>query len=168
MEWKRVVYLVKYSRPLHFFNNFMAVVTSFCPTLCWLSKLEIVWSKPFWTVVTVTNLTVRDKSEVEALIFETCGGGWRSCYCCDLTLSLMAGAIQWPPLAKSAPVLQGRRFEWPQLMTIPIWVYIWRFFTLMDKKVSRKSFRAMLLRQGSLWKHIICIKRKIIHMKNTY
>ena len=28
-----------------------------------------------------------------------------------LTLSLMAGAIQWPPLAKSAPVLQGRRFE---------------------------------------------------------
>ena len=53
MEWKRVVYLVKYSRPLHFFNNFMAVVTSFCPTLCWLSKLEIVWSKPVWTVVTV-------------------------------------------------------------------------------------------------------------------
>ena len=28
-----------------------------------------------------------------------------------LTLNLMAGAIQWPPLAKSAPVLQGRRFE---------------------------------------------------------
>ena len=53
MEWKRVVYLVKYSHPLHFFNNFMAVVTSFCPTLCWLSKLEIVWSKPVWTVVTV-------------------------------------------------------------------------------------------------------------------
>ena len=23
-----------------------------------------------------TNLTVRDKSEVEALIYETCGGGW--------------------------------------------------------------------------------------------
>ena len=56
MEWKRVVYLVKYSHPLHFFNNFMAVVTSFCPTLCWLSKLEIVWSKPVWTVVTVNSM----------------------------------------------------------------------------------------------------------------
>ena len=55
MEWKRVVYLVKYSRPLHFFNNFMAVVTSVCPTLCWLSKLEIVWSKPVRTVVTVKS-----------------------------------------------------------------------------------------------------------------
>ena len=74
-----------------------------------------------------------------------------------LTLSLMAGAIQWPPLAKSAPVLQGRRFEWPQLMTIPIWVYIWRFFCLLGKNISRKKFRAMLLRQGSCWKIKFCI-----------
>ena len=46
MERRRIVYLVKYLHPLHFINNFMAVVTSICPTLCWLSKLELSASKP--------------------------------------------------------------------------------------------------------------------------
>ena len=72
MEWKRVVYLVKYSHPLHFFNNFMAVVTSVSPTLCWLSKLEIFWSKPVWTVVTVQLGCVSRGSEGRVRMLGLC------------------------------------------------------------------------------------------------
>ena len=46
MEWKRVVYLVKYSHPLHFFNNFMAVVTSVSPTLALIIQAGVSASKP--------------------------------------------------------------------------------------------------------------------------
>ena len=46
MEWKRVVYLVKYSHPLHFFNSFMAVVTSVCSTLLLIIQARVSVSEP--------------------------------------------------------------------------------------------------------------------------
>ena len=57
-----------------------------------------------------------------------------------LTLSLMAGAIQWPPLAKSAHVLQGMSFEWPHLVD--------------------NSYLGIGI--GLFWKIKICIKRGLL------
>ena len=53
IEWRQVVYLVKYSPPLCFYNKFMVVVTSVCPTFCYLSKLKCLFQNLFWKLITV-------------------------------------------------------------------------------------------------------------------
>ena len=70
-----------------------------------------------------------------------------------LTLYLMGGgALNAPPLAKSAPVHQGLTFDWPEVITIHICTYIIRLISLQGQKLPRKSFRVPFLRQGSFFK----------------
>ena len=54
--------------------------------------------------------------------------------------TLLGGGHNDHPLGKCAPVHQGMSYGWPQLGTIPIWVYIWRFFSFLAQKILEKTF----------------------------